>query len=65
MSQFRRGGLYPLFLHATTSVDRAITVTCPVCHERLGVACKMVDGKPAVHDARESIAFHGGKKIWT
>jgi len=64
MSNFLRGGLHPIYLHAAKSVQRALTVACPVCRELPGQACKLVDGKPVVHDARESLAFHG-KKIWT
>lgn len=63
MSSFR-GGLHPIYLHATTIVQRALAVACPVCRELPGQPCKLVDGKPAVHDARESLAYHG-KKIWT
>jgi hypothetical protein len=57
-------GLHPIFLHAQGSVQRALAVTCPVCRELPGQACKTEDGKPVVHDARESLAYHG-KKIWT
>lgn len=63
-SNFKGGGLYPIFLHAPAIVARGITVACPTCREQPGIACKIVDGKPAVHDARESLAYHG-KKIWT
>jgi hypothetical protein len=28
-----------------------------------GRPCRIEDGKPVVHDARESLAYHG-KKIW-
>jgi len=59
-----RGGLYPIYLRAPGNVARALTVTCPVCRELPGQACKQEDGKPLVHDARESLAYHG-KKIWT
>ncbi len=58
-----RGGLYPLYLRAPGSVRRALEVGCPTCHERPGQACKVEDGTPVVHDARESLAYHG-KKIW-
>jgi hypothetical protein len=44
-------------------VERGLTVACPICRERPGNACKIEDGKPVVHDARESIAYNG-KKIW-
>lgn len=58
-----RGGLYPIYLHATGSVARGLSVVCPICREQPGTACRVVDGKPSVHDARESLAYHG-KKIW-
>lgn len=61
---FRTGGLHPIYLRAPRSVERALAVACPVCRELPGQACKMEDGKPVVHDARESLAFHG-RKIWT
>jgi len=57
------GRLHPIFLMASGSVQRAIGVPCPVCRERPGQPCKVMEGKPAVHDARESLAYHG-KKIW-
>lgn len=63
MSVFR-GGLYPIMLFAAGNVKRALEVSCPICKEQPGQACKIEYGKPAVHDARESIAYHG-KKIWT
>lgn len=63
MSISFRGGLYPIYLHSPKSVERGLSVTCPICRERPGQACRIEDGKPVVHDARESIAFHG-KKIW-
>lgn len=56
-------GLYPLLLRAKGSVERAIAVECPVCHEQPGRVCRVEDGAPVVHDARESLAYHG-KKIW-
>ena len=56
-------GLYPILLRAERLVQRAITIECPVCRTRPGHPCKIEDGDPAVHDARESLAFHG-KKIW-
>ena len=59
-----RGGLHPLYLRAPGSVSRALAVACPICRELPGKACRIDDGKPVVHDARESIAYHG-KKIWT
>jgi hypothetical protein len=58
-----RGGLHPIYLHAPSSVQRALAVPCPSCRELPGQACKIEDGKPVVHDARESFAYHG-KKIW-
>jgi hypothetical protein len=58
-----RGGLSPILLRAPGSVQRALQVACPICRERPGQACKIEDGAPVVHDARESLAFHG-KKIW-
>lgn len=58
-----RGGLYPIYLRAPSSVSRALAVACPVCREAAGQACKVEEGKPVVHDARESLAYHG-KKIW-
>jgi len=64
MSSGIRGGLHPIYLSAPGSVSRALSVACPVCRELPGQACRIVDGKPAVHDARESLAYHG-KKIWT
>lgn len=59
-----RGGLYPIYLHAPGNVQRAIAIACPICHERPGQACRVEAGKPAVHDARESLAYHG-RRIWT
>ncbi len=59
-----RGGLHPIYLSAQANVARGLSVACPVCRELPGQACKLIDGKPAVHDARESLAYHG-KKIWT
>ncbi len=56
-------GLHPIYLHRSSIVQRALTVACPVCRELPGQACKIEEGKPAVHDARESLAYHG-KKIW-
>jgi hypothetical protein len=63
MSNSFRGGLHPSCLRAAGSVARGLTVVCPVCRERPGNPCRMEDGKPVVHDARESLAYHG-KKIW-
>jgi hypothetical protein len=57
------GGLYPIYLRAEGCVKRALTVACPICRELPGRACRTEDGKPVVHDARESVAYHG-KKIW-
>ena len=59
-----RGGLHPIYLRAPGHVSRALAVSCPICRELPGQACRVADGKPVVHDARESIAYHG-KKIWT
>ncbi len=56
-------GLYPILLTKPSMVQRALTVPCPVCREQPGQACKLDDGKPVVHDARESLAYNG-KKIW-
>jgi hypothetical protein len=58
-----RGGLSPIYLHAPRLVTRGLSVGCPVCRELPGTPCKVVDGDPVVHDARESLAYHG-KKIW-
>jgi hypothetical protein len=58
-----RSGLHPIYLWKHTIVTRGLTVPCPVCREAPGKPCKIEDGKPAVHDARESVAFNG-KKIW-
>ena len=49
-------GLYPMFLRAPGSVRRALEVQCPACREQPGQACKIEDGTPMVHDARESLA---------
>ena len=57
------GGLSPMYLRAAGSVTRGLTVQCPICREQVGQPCRMEDGKPVVHDARESIAYHG-RKIW-
>jgi len=62
MSSFR-GGLHPIYLSRPAIVQRALAVACPVCRELPGQPCKIEDGKPVVHDARESLAYHG-KKIW-
>lgn len=59
-----RGGLHPMYLRAPGSVARGLAVSCPICREAPGKACRVEDGKPVVHDARESLAYHG-KKIWT
>jgi hypothetical protein len=58
-----RSGLSPIYLRAPGSVARGLSVTCPVCREMPGQACRMEDGKPVVHDSRESVAYNG-KKIW-
>ena len=62
MSSFR-GGLHPIYLRKPAPVARGLTVPCPICREQPGHACRVEDGKPVVHDARESIAYNG-KKIW-
>lgn len=64
MSRFIGNGLYPIYLRATGSVTRGLSVSCPICREVPGHPCQIEDGRPVVHDARESIAFNG-KKIWT
>jgi hypothetical protein len=58
-----RAWLHPIYLRRPTCVERGLTVQCPVCREAPGKACRVEDGKPVVHDARESLAYHG-KKIW-
>jgi hypothetical protein len=58
-----RGGLHPIYLRAAGHVSRGLSVRCPICRELPGHACRIEDGKPVVHDARESIAYNG-KKIW-
>jgi hypothetical protein len=58
-----RAGLYPIYLHAPGSVARGLAVGCPVCREVPGQACRVVDGTPVVHDARESLAYHGKKIV--
>lgn len=63
MSSFR-GGLHPIYLRSPGSVQRALSVACPICREKPGHACRTEGGKPVVHDARESVAYNG-KKIWT
>lgn len=63
MSTSFRGGLHPFYMRKPSCVERGLTVACPICRERPGNACKIEDGKPVVHDARESIAYNG-KKIW-
>lgn len=59
------GGLFSpgSYLRRPSIVQRALTVTCPICRERAGQPCRIEDGKPVVHDARESIAYNG-RKIW-
>lgn len=59
-----RGGLHPIYLRKPSLVSRAIAIPCPICGEGPGQPCRTEDGKAVVHDARESVAFHG-KKIWT
>lgn len=63
MSTFRGSGLHPIFLRSPGNVSRGLSVPCPICREQPGQACRVEDGKPVVHDARESLAYHG-KKIW-
>lgn len=63
MSSNYRGGLYPIYLRAPRSVQRGLAIPCPICRELPGQPCKTEDGKPVVHDARESLAYNG-KKIW-
>lgn len=58
-----RGGLYSLMLRAKGSVERAIAIECPVCREKPGRPCRVIESVPEVHDARESVAYHG-RKIW-
>lgn len=58
-----RGGLHPILLRAPGSVQRALTIECPICRAPMERPCKIEDGASIVHDARESVAFHG-KKIW-
>lgn len=58
-----RGGLHPIYLRRPSIVARAVAVACPVCQERPGHPCRVEEGKPVVHDARESVAYHG-RKIW-
>jgi hypothetical protein len=62
MSGFR-GGLHPILLRAKGNVSRALAIQCPICREQPGQACKIEGSTPVVHDARESLAFHG-RKIW-
>ena len=57
------GGLHTNYLLRPASVQRALKVICPLCRELPGTACTIEDGKPAVHAARESLAYNG-KKIW-
>jgi|HubBroStandDraft_4_1064222.scaffolds.fasta_scaffold1744081_2 hypothetical protein len=56
-------GLHPILLQTPGNVRRALAIECPICREQPGLACTILNGKPAVHDARESIAFHGSK-LW-
>lgn len=62
MSSFH-SGLHPIYLRAPGSVTRGLTVPCPICREMPGKACRVEEGKPVVHDARESVAYNG-RKIW-
>lgn len=59
-----------MWLRGAANVARALTVECPVCHEKPGTACRVVDGTdrrggpakiPEVHDQRESVGFHRPK----
>jgi hypothetical protein len=56
-------GLHPIFLSKPGPVQRALGVVCPICHEQPNQACKVQNGRLMVHDARESLAYHG-RKIW-
>ena len=56
-------GLHPFYMRSARAVERGLTVPCPVCREQPGKPCRLEDGKPVVHDARESIAYNG-KRIW-
>lgn len=51
-------GLGELMLRAPGAVKRALTIGCPVCREKAGIACRVVGGKPEVHDQREATAYH-------
>lgn len=64
MTRLLGAGLYPIYLFKPSIVKRALEVSCPICREQPGQACKTENGEPGVHDARESLAYWG-KKIWT
>lgn len=61
MSTNFSGRLKPMYLRAAGSVKRGLTVECPICRARLEQPCRMEDGDPVVHDAREALAFRGNK----
>jgi hypothetical protein len=59
-----------MWLRGEGNVARALTVECPVCRERAGIACRVVDGTdrkgrsariPEVHDQREAAGYHAPK----
>ena len=59
-----------MWLRGDRNVARALTVECPVCHERPGIACRVVDGTdrkgrpariPEVHDQREASGYYAPK----
>jgi hypothetical protein len=63
-------GLGRMWLRGPGNVTRALSVECPVCHEKPGIACRVVDGTdrrgnpakiPEVHDQRESAAYRRPK----
>jgi len=67
---YRVIGLDAMWLRGPGNVARALAVRCPVCRERPGIACRVVDGSdkrgnpakiPEVHDAREAAAYHAPK----
>lgn len=61
MSANFSGRLQPIYLRAPGSVQRGITVACPICRARPGQPCRVEDGAAVVHDVREATAFHGNK----
>jgi hypothetical protein len=64
VSRILRARLDPIYLSKAGHVARGLSVPCPICRELPGQPCRLEDGKPVVHDARESLAYHG-RKIWT